>query len=460
MKLPISKKIKELAKALSPEKIYFVGGFVRNFLIDGSANTDFDMAAAISIDKVKEKAEQCGFKICGVYPRTQTLVFSDGCDKYEYTAFREENYAEGGGHTPFVVKFISDIEADAKRRDFKCNAVYYDVLEEKTVDPLGGEKDIKNRVINTVKDPEKVFSHDGLRLMRLARFCGELGFSPTEEVKESARLYAKNIKDISAERIYSELKLILRSDGKYGFSPKDGHYYGLKILEETGVLDYIIPELTLGRGMKQRQDFHDYDVLEHSLRCVLYAPEKIRLAALLHDVGKPFAMKKEGRYKNHAEYGSEIVKNVLLRLKAEKKVIKQTVFLTKFHMLDMKGDMRENKLKIFIAENFKDIYDLLALKQADYSACKDDLSVCSTVRKWLDVIENMKKNGVPFSLKELRISAKTLMANGIFGEEVGKTLEKLQKKCILEPKLNEEHKLLKIALQENTKTSSLTKGAE
>ena len=152
----------------------------------------------------------------------------------------------------------------------------------------GGMEDIEAKRLKTVDKAKKVFGEDGLRLMRLCRFAGQLGFVPDEECLAGAKANAALIADISPERIFAELAAILHADGQYGVPY--GHYAGLKLLEETGVLAQILPELALGKDMGQRKDFHKYDVLEHSLRAAKYADQKVRLSALLHDVGKPFCM--------------------------------------------------------------------------------------------------------------------------------------------------------------------------
>lgn len=444
MSLYFSDKIKKLSKKLN-KPLYAVGGYVRNYLINGSLSNDIDLASATDYDTLLVLLKEGGFTVQCEYKRTGTIVFSDEEGRYEFTAFRKDFYSAGGSHAPTEVDFTDDIKEDALRRDFKCNAIYYDIEKEQIVDPLGGLEDIKNKVLDTVKEAREVFSHDGLRLMRLARFCGELNFKPTKEVMLSASRYASNIKEIASERIFAELKMILSSDSKYVFSNKQGHYTGLKVLSETGVLDYIIPELTLGRGMKQREDYHDYDVLEHSLKCVLYADKSVRLSALLHDVGKPYCMINEGKYHMHAIEGEKIAKKILSRLKASAKEIKETTYLVKAHMLDIKEDMKEGKIRLHIVKNVEYFDKLMALKQADFSACKDDLSCCPTVKKWQSIYSKMKLDGTPFTLKELKITANEIMEIGIKGSKIGDTLNFLFLESVLNPKLNERQKLLEMA---------------
>ena len=275
MKTLLPKNFINLAKTM-PKSLYVVGGAVRNFLIDGSLSHDIDLAGAIPVQQFISVLNDFGIKESAVYPRTGTVMFSDGEYHYEYTAFRRDTYV-GGEHLPVKSEFTEDILEDALRRDFKCNAIYYDVQKDDIIDLLGGIEDINNKTLSTVCEPDKVFCVDGLRLMRLARFAGELNFQPTYETLQSAKKYADNILDIAPERIYNELKMILSSDSKYPFSDPIGHYRGLKILDKTRVLDKFLPELTEGRGMVQRADFHKYDVLEHSIRTVLYSHPTIKI---------------------------------------------------------------------------------------------------------------------------------------------------------------------------------------
>ncbi len=444
MKNLLSAKLIELAENL-PSPLYVVGGFCRNFLIDGRASKDIDLASSMSVDELSPLLKELGFEILAEYKRTETLLFKEENQKYEYTGFREEEYEDGGFHTPKFTRRTNDIKKDAMRRDFKCNAIYYDIKKAKFVDVLGGIDDVKNKKLDTVIEPDKVFCHDGLRLMRLARFVGELDFTPTKEVEESAKNNAKNILDISKERIYSELKTLLIADTKYPFSAKDGHYKALKVLDRTRVLDYIFPTLTKGRNMLQRKDYHNYDVLEHSLRAALYAPKGARLYALLHDIGKPYAMQTDGKYYNHAKYGESLTEEALKNISADNATIETAVFLTGNHMLDKKLDAPENKIRVFIVENYDKLDLLFKIMQADYMAYKDFVDEAPTVVKWKGLMEKMKKEGVPFTLKELKITAQNLINAGIKGENIGKTLKKLHKHCIINPADNKLEKLIVLA---------------
>lgn len=424
--------------------LYAVGGIVRNYLLAEYVSDDVDLAAAITVEELIPYLTEVGFEIVAEYKRTGTVMFTDGLNRYEYTAFRREKYL-GGEHIPSVTEFTEDIYEDALRRDFKCNAIYYDIKNGKIVDPLGGMQDVKNKVLDTVTLPNKVFSNDGLRLMRLARFAGELNFTPTEEVMLAAKKYANNIKSISSERIYAELLKILQSNEKYPFSDPQGHYTGLKILDQTTVLDGIFPELTDGRNMAQRADFHKYDVLEHSLRSVLHADKSVRLAALLHDIGKPFCFRRDGYYYHHFEEGEKIVEKALKRLRADNDTLKKIKFLVKEHMVDLDCSMKENKVRRFIVKNKEMLNALLLVKQADFRASLERDEQAPTLIKWGRIIDKMNKDGTPFTLKELKISSADLIEIGYVGESIGKELNRLWDYAVINPQDNKADILLSMA---------------
>jgi tRNA nucleotidyltransferase (CCA-adding enzyme) len=433
----------QLAK-ICKKPLYVVGGSVRDFLCGLRAKKiDFDVTGAMLPDEFIPYAAKVGLSAKSVYRHTGTVKLTDGDgNEYEYACFRSDKYVRGE-HTPAEIYFTDDIVLDAKRRDFTANAVYYDVKAKTFVDPLGGIPAIQERRLTCVDRAEKVFGEDGLRLMRLARFHAQLGFIPDKACLQGAKKNAELINDVSIERVFAELQMILRADEKYGV--QGGHYKGLKLLEEIGVLAQILPELTLGKGLSQRADFHNHDVLEHSLRAVLYAPARLRLSALLHDVGKPFCMLRDGKYANHPVEGERIAGEVLSRWKAPKKEITFVQTMVKWHMYDFNCETGENKLRRFFVEHAPLLDDFIAVKQADFSACKDDLSPCPTGEKWKALLAKMKAEKVPFTLKELAVSGKTLAEIGIPERLLATTLKALLLHTATNPADNTPERLVKIA---------------
>lgn len=441
MKKIIPKNLQNLA-SVCQDSLYIIGGSVRDFLLGYPVGygADFDICSPMTEEKLLAAAKDCGFEAKSVYRATGTVKLKDAEGvSYEFTRFRSDKYVRGE-HRPSETCFTREIALDARRRDFCCNAVYYDVKNHEIVDPLGGAEDIRKRILRTVAPAAKVFGEDGLRLLRLARFAAQLGFAPDEECFEGARANAALIRDIVPERIFEEFAAILISDTKHGET--DGPYRGLKILDDTRVLDEIFPELTAGRGMAQPAAFHAYDVLEHSLRAVRYAPPDVRFAALLHDIGKPLCMAQNGNYHGHESVGAELAAGALKRLKAPKALTSETTRLVALHMRDFDLQMRENKVRREIAECYPLLPKLLALKQADYSACKDDVSPAPSARKWQRIAAVMEAEGVPFTLKELAVNGRDALEAGIPAEKVGSVLELLRNECVLDGSKNERNRLI------------------
>ena len=218
----LPKKLQELALNCT-KPLYVVGGSVRDHLAGLQSNThDWDICSPTSTDEFLSIATENGFTAKAVYRNTGTIKLQDseGVD-YEYSCFRSDKYVRGT-HVPVEIFFTDDIVLDAKRRDFTANAVYYDVKSGNYVDPLNGIAAIKEKRFTTVVDSDKVFGEDGLRLMRLARQAAQLGFSPDEACFAGAKQNAALIKDITPERIFTELTAILDADRKYGNA--DGPY--------------------------------------------------------------------------------------------------------------------------------------------------------------------------------------------------------------------------------------------
>lgn len=424
MKDIVPQNLRALAAAC-PFPLYLVGGSVRDFLAGRAPkkDADWDICAAATEEEFCAAAQAARFSVKSVYRNTGTVKLRDGAgEDYEFTRFRSDKYVRGL-HVPAETEFTTDMKKDAVRRDFCANAVYYEIGADKFIDPLGGMGDIKRKILRTVAPARKVFGEDGLRLMRLARQAAETGFAPDGECLAGAREHAALIKDIAPERIYAELLRLLRADEKSG--DEAAPYRGLCILRDTGVLKHVMPELALGDNMPQRADFHKYGVLEHSFRCVRYAPPEIRFAALLHDVGKPFCSLRDGNFHEHAKEGTRIAGEILTRLKAPKKLTDETKTLVALHMKDFNLQMRPNKIRRTIVEHFPLIGNLLLLFQADYSACKDDLSPAPAAQKWRAVMEEMEREHAPRCMKELNVNGNDLIGAGIESRRLGEVLKEL-----------------------------------
>ena len=438
----IPENLRKLADSC-PFPLYIVGGSVRDFLAGFplSENTDWDISAPAEESALLSAASDCGFTARAVYRATGTVKLEDSAGKgYEFSRFRSDAYVRGV-HTPVEIFFTDDIVPDARRRDFCANAVYFDIKRGTFVDPLGGIPDIENHILRTVAPAEKVFGEDGLRLMRLARISAQTGFTPDAECLEGAKRNTPLVKDIVPERIFTELQLLLHADALHG--DPEAPYRGLCLLRETGVLREIIPELALGDKMPQRADFHDHDVLEHSFRCVRYAPPKIRLAALLHDVGKPFCLLRDGNFHAHPEEGARIARDILTRLKAPKKVIAETETLVRIHMRDFDLKMKPNKVRRELVR-FRPLLDeLFALKQADFSACRDDLSPAPAATKWRAELQKMKAEGAPLTLKDLAVDGKDAKRAGIPPVKISEVLDELLLYCAFDGSRNDREHLIK-----------------
>ena len=446
MRYLLPKPLLSLANAC-PVPLYIVGGFTRDFLAGispANGNFDLDICAPLPAETFVSIAKQCAFTPLSIFKHTGTVKLKDELgNDYEYSCFRSDKYVRGV-HTPVEIHFTNDISLDARRRDFTANAVYYDIQKDDFIDPLNGITAIKEKRLSTVAPADKVFGEDGLRLMRLCRQSATLGFAPDSDCLYGATLHAPLIDDISPERVFTELLAILSADKKYGV--KDGHYKGVKLLEEIGVLARIFPELALGKGMSQRADFHKYDVLEHSLRAVKYAREDVRLASLLHDIGKPFCFLRDGNSFSHPIEGERIVKETLSRLKAPKRLIEETATLTRLHMYDFNCQTTENKLRRLLVENFAIIDKLLAVKQADYSACMDDTSLAPTCARWESLLNKMQQERTPMTLKELAINGNDLLALDIPSRRIATTLRALLRHTATNPQDNEKSRLCKLAI--------------
>lgn len=409
----------KLAEAF-PSDLYLVGGAVRDS-VRGVETGDFDLAGAAKPDEIKSALRGGAFRVCDSSPKLGTLIISGEGARFEYTTFRTDSYPEGSGvHKPDGVVFTDDIELDCRRRDFRCNAVYYDVKRGKIVDPLGGIGDIERRTLRTTRSATQVFCEDGLRIMRLVRFVSTLGFSPDREAETAAKELAGRLKDVSVERIRDELDKTLAGENVVD---------ALELSHSLGILGMILPELAANDGLAQPADKHRYDVLRHSFHTVEAAGKDIKLAALLHDVGKAEVWKKDGNMHRHAEYGAELARAVTVRLRYPNAVTDETETLVREHMYDVNANARESRLRRFVARNYAVIDKLIALVRAD-SKGTGLFTDSPRADRFQATLDAMTEQKIPFTVRQLAVNGNDMKKLGLKGAKIGEALQELLTGCL------------------------------
>lgn len=434
-------KLIALANCFKPfATLYEVGGAVRDELL-GIDCFDVDVCAQLVVDDVKKILSNTDFVVSDRNLRMGTVHISSGDFVCEYTTFRTDSYdVSSGEHTPKDVRFTTDMNLDAKRRDFKCNALYKDVLTGEIVDLLGGVEDVKNKIVSTADEPEIVFEADGLRILRMVRFAAELGFDVKKNTYEVAKKNAWRVKDIAVERIRDELEKIFVADTKHPeLNLKDAHVRGLRMLDDLGLVDMLLPELASLKGLEQPKKYHIYDAYEHTVKAFECAPPRLRFAALLHDIGKAESIKRNGNMHAHAEIGAQIADEICKRFKFSTAERKKIVKLVALHMTDLKGDMSEAKLRRFVAINQDVVYDLCDLADADALASCGRLDKENRIRQ---IANEMRIDGTPLCVKDLKVDGNDLVALGVDEKQRGKLLEELWLDTVMNPDLIDRDKAL------------------
>lgn len=418
----IPEELKEMAK-LFPEKapLYVVGGFIRDAIEFNKPSQDIDLASGLTPPELAYVLKESKFAVKPASPRIGTMIIK-GEKAYEYTAFRIDSYPKGRGtHAPQEVTFTRSLEKDAKRRDFKCNAIYYDILRDKIIDPLGGIEDIQRKLISTTDNPNIILSQDGLRIMRLARMVSNLGYKIDESTLKAAKEQSWRLKDISIERITTELIKILLGDNAYD---------GLSLLRTIGALKYIVPELANCDKVPQNEKYHKYDVLEHTFKCVEYSPKKIRVAALFHDIAKPVCQAKDGNMYKHDIVGASMTKKILKRMKFPNQVIDYTEELVGAHMFDLSKTAKKATIRRFIVAHPDNIIDIIALQRADALATGMVSEEEINNRIFEELLE-MQDKKVPMRMGDLNINGDDLYKIGFRGTKIGDLLNEMFDNCVI-----------------------------
>lgn len=345
-------------------RAYWVGGCVRDLLM-GREPHDYDVATDAPPQAVAALFPQVHL----VGARFGVVVVTLDSHRYEVATFRAEGPYADGRH-PTRVEF-ADPRTDVERRDFTINGLLYDPLTGEVVDHVGGRADIARRLVRTIGPPEARFDEDRLRMLRAVRLAAELGFDLEEQTRQAIAARAPQITQVSWERIRDELVRLLTSPGR-------GR--GVRLLQETGLLRAVLPEVAATVGVPQPPEFHpEGDVFTHTVLTVEHLTDPspvLALAALLHDIGKPPTLTRTDRirFHEHDRVGAELAEGVCRRLRLSADDTARVVELVREHLRvrDLPRMRPARAARFLLAPAAA---DHLELHRADCLASHGDLSV-------------------------------------------------------------------------------------
>lgn len=396
------------------QTVYIVGGYVRDLLMQRKAPTDIDFVTEQSgIELAKAVGKELGNLKVSVFKTYGTAMIKYQDLDLEFVGARKESYSKDS-RKPAVE--TGTLEDDQKRRDFTVNALAISLNAEnfgELIDPFNGREDMQNKILRTPLEPAQTYSDDPLRMMRAIRFASVLHFNIEENSLEAIKQEAERIKIVSMERIMVEFNKIMLSE-----KPS----VGLKLMEETTLLEKIIPELTALRGIEEVEGQTHKDNFWHTLEVVDNISKNtdnlwLRWAALLHDIGKAptkkFVEKIGWTFHGHEFLGSKMVKNLFTRLKlplgTDMKYVQKMVKLSSRPIALIDDGTSDSALRRLLFDAGEDLEDLFTL-------CKADITTKNASKQ-----EKFKKNFEYVAKKIKEVEEKDHVRNfqpPISGEEI------------------------------------------
>jgi len=411
---------------------YIVGGATRDFIM-GNPIHDIDICTNSPPQETIRIFRDRGYKAIPTGEEFGTITVIFNGKPYEITTYRSEGKYTDSRH-PEHIKWEKDINKDLSRRDFTINAIAYDPIHNKFIDPYGGRSDIKHKVLKAVGNPSARFKDDPLRMMRFIRFSGRYGIKPDPKTFNAVYKQRHLLKKIPKERVRDELIKILQTDNVDT---------SLRLFIKSGLSNEVIPQLSRLEGMPQNELYHKYDVLTHTIKAIEYIPKDkpmLRLVALLHDIEKP--------NKDHATLGRKVAENLADELKLSKNDKEYVAEMVGHHM-DMfsyqkKITPRDVRRYINKLPKKEILDDLIAFNIADIKA-----SGTSRTRIYGEEFAESKKevltNKEPTGIASLKVRGEDVMALGYHGPEVGAVLRQLAVEVIDDPEKNNREYLIKRA---------------
>ena len=418
--LPSAKEVLEVLVNAGHES-YFVGGCVRDILRNKEPH-DWDICTEALPSDVIDLFRSSGFTALetGLKHGTVTVVHRE--HQFELTTFRiDGQYSDQ--RRPDSVEFAKSLTEDLKRRDFTINALAMSI-DGKIIDPFGGRIDIQRRIVRCCGVPEQRFAEDALRMLRALRFATTLGFSIDEVTGQAIKENCGSLSKVSAERLQSELMKLLSGDA----------FHLRKVLMEySGVITTIIPELSEAVGFQQNNPYHIFDVWEHIVSAVCsieHGELCLRMALLLHDIGKPSCYSQDdngvGHFYRHDEVGARIALEVLKRLRFDNESTASIVNLVASHMQHVPETKSATK-RMMNRLGVQQTRRLLKCKLADALASgQTPIVFAPLIKQAEEWIDEVIRDNECFGLKNLEINGFDLIELGFErGPEIGAVLSEL-----------------------------------
>jgi poly(A) polymerase/tRNA nucleotidyltransferase (CCA-adding enzyme) len=436
----------------SSHEAYLVGGCVRDLLMDVKPK-DFDITTNATPEEIialfpktfyENSYGTVGVVTCG--DDLGTICSDETVKIVEVTPYRLESTYSDNRH-PDEVKWSKNLHDDLGRRDFTVNSMAYNPVTHEIIDPYNGQADIENKLIRAVGEADVRFGEDALRLMRAIRFMSQLDFDIEGVTRESIERNAVLLKNISRERVRDEFTKLLMTD----FPMR-----GLIMMKETGLLEFVIPELLRGVGVSQNQA-HAFDVWEHNLRTLQHAADKkwplhVRLSAIFHDISKP-ETKRFSREKNvitfygHDVVGGRVTREIMERLKFPKDLVERVSMFVRWHMFfsDTEQITLSAVRRLITNVGKENIWDLIDLRICDRIGTGRPKEEPYRLRMYESMVEQALKD--PVTLKMLKTDGKRIMdvTHETPGPKVGFVLHALFDEVLDDPTRNTEEYLDKRA---------------
>jgi tRNA nucleotidyltransferase (CCA-adding enzyme) len=405
---------------------FLVGGAIRDALL-GSQAKDWDVATNATPEMIR-----------GLFPNITSFYLKHGTvtlvirgRHFEVTTFRASKGRIG-----------SCLEEDLAHRDFTFNAMAYDIINNKIVDPFGGMQDIKQRMVRAVLSPLERFSEDPLRMMRAIRFSLELGYSIEPETLIAVHTMSQSIDKVAIERVRDELLRMLLSRKASA---------GLNLMRRTGILQRVLPELVEGYR-KRQNNYHKFTIYRHIMETVdaIERGPVLRLSALFHDIAKPRVREKiEGRWRflGHADASAELTRQIMMRLRFSNELTSRVLIMVAHHMFDYKRELSDTAIRRFIKRvGAEHVDDLIRLRKADDIAHGWEQDHGDRIEEFRKRIHDQMRSSPALTLSDLALNGHDVMKiTGLPpGQKVGQILNRLLEAVVENPEYNRKDTLVEI----------------